>query len=74
MPMLIVHPGASLRSRPGRVHPRHLIGRIRPVFFDEARATVANSGASGRGPLALTDPDSNEVVPSGAARFAGTSC
>ncbi|HEY5354992.1 MAG TPA: hypothetical protein VIK57_21315 [Streptosporangiaceae bacterium] len=52
-------------------HPRHLIARIRPVFYDEARATVANSGASGRVRLALTDPDSSEVVPSGAARFAG---
>ena len=52
-------------------HPRRLIARIRPVFYDEARATVANSGASGQVRLALTDPDSNEVVPADAARFAG---
>jgi hypothetical protein len=52
-------------------HPRHLIARIRPVFYGEARATVAYSGASGQVRLALTDPDSNEVVPSDAARFAG---
>jgi hypothetical protein len=51
--------------------PRRLIATIRPVFYDEARATVANSGAGGRVRLALTDPDSNEVVPSDAARFAG---
>jgi hypothetical protein len=51
--------------------PRRLIAAIRPVFYDEARATVANSGAGGKVHLALTDPDSNEVVPSDAARFAG---
>jgi hypothetical protein len=51
--------------------PRQLIARIRPVFYDEARATVANSGAGGQVRLALTDPDSNEVIPSDAARFAG---
>jgi hypothetical protein len=52
-------------------HPRHLIARIRPVFYDEARATVANAGQHARVRLALTDPDSNEVVPASAARFAG---
>ena len=51
--------------------PRRLIAAIRPVFYDEARATVANTGAGGQVRLALTDPDSNEVVPSDAARFAG---
>jgi hypothetical protein len=51
--------------------PRRLIAAIRPVFYDEARATVANSGAERQVRLALTDPDSNEVVPSDAARFAG---
>jgi hypothetical protein len=51
--------------------PRRLIAAIQPVFYDEARATVANSGAGGMVRLALTDPDSNEVVPSDAARFAG---
>jgi hypothetical protein len=50
---------------------RRLIAAIRPVFYDEARATVANSGAGGQVRLALTDPDSNEVVPSDAARLAG---
>ncbi len=52
-------------------HPRRLIAAIRPVFYDGARAAVANSGAGGKVRLALTDPDSNEVVPPDAARFAG---
>ena len=45
----------------------------RSLFGDEARATVANTGA-GHGRtvrLALTDPDSNEDVPAYARRFAG---
>ena len=52
-------------------HPRRLIAQIRPVFYDEARATAANAGAGGQVRLALTDPDSNEVVPASAVRFAG---
>ena len=44
-----------------------------PLFFDEATATVANAGAmhGKKVKLALTDPDSNEVVPSWGPRFAG---
>jgi len=52
---------------------RH-VATVRPVFFDEAPARVANVGSAARGKtvhLALTDPDSNEVVPRGAGRFAG---
>ena len=41
------------------------------MFYDEARASVANAGHGGQVRLALTDPDSNEVVPASAARFAG---
>jgi hypothetical protein len=47
---------------------------LRGLFSDEARARIANRPA---GPghkfvrLALTDPDSNEVVPAYAPRFAG---
>jgi hypothetical protein len=52
-------------------HPRRLIAQIRPVFYDEARATAVNAGQHARVRLALTDPDSNEVVPASAARFAG---
>jgi hypothetical protein len=46
---------------------------VNPLFYDEDSATVANIG-SGHGTtvsLALTDPDSSEVVPS-SARFGGT--
>jgi hypothetical protein len=46
------------------------------LFGDEATATVANTGASqgSTAHLALTDPDSNEVVPAFAPRSRGTSC
>ena len=49
------------------------IAAIRPLFYDEARATVANLGPGygRRVRLALTDPDSSEVVPPLALRFAG---
>jgi hypothetical protein len=54
-------------------HPATKIATVKPLFYDEAAATVANVGADlGTGVhLALTDPDSNEVVPSLTARFAG---
>jgi hypothetical protein len=43
------------------------------VFSDEATASVANTSgsASGKTRLALTDPDSSEIVPAFATRFAG---
>jgi hypothetical protein len=46
---------------------------ISGLFPDDATATVANAGASHgkKVRLDLTDPDSNEVVPSYASRFAG---
>jgi hypothetical protein len=48
------------------------VATVRPLFYDEAKATVANRGTSlgKRVSLALTDPDSNEVVPATAHRFA----
>lgn len=49
------------------------VARVSGLFSDEAMAVVANAG-SGHGKkvrLGLTDPDSNEVVPSFAPRFAG---
>ena len=49
------------------------VATVSPLFYDEARATVANVGA-GHGTvvrLALTDPDSNELVPGSGPRFAG---
>jgi hypothetical protein len=47
---------------------------VRPVFRDEAIATVANTGNSQgeRVRLGLTDPDSNEIVPPSSPRFAGS--
>jgi hypothetical protein len=50
------------------------VAKIAPLFFDESSATVANKGSSqylASTKLALTDPDSNEVVPSPGPRFAG---
>ncbi|MGH2910223.1 MAG: hypothetical protein ACRDK8_13110, partial [Solirubrobacteraceae bacterium] len=44
---------------------------LRPMFGDEASATRADPGMSGTTRLALTDPDSNFVVPSAAPRFGG---
>jgi hypothetical protein len=53
--------------------PSGHIATVYPLFGDEATAIVANTGAdSGHGVrLALTDPDSNEAVPSFAPRFGG---
>lgn len=51
----------------------HLV-TFRGLFSDTARATVANATSPARGRtrvLGLTDPDSNEVVPLFASRFAG---
>jgi hypothetical protein len=49
------------------------VATVTPLFFDEAAATVANTGADhGQAvKLGLTDPDSNEVVPRSGPRFAG---
>jgi hypothetical protein len=47
---------------------------VRPLFFDEADAALADTTgapAAATVRLALTDPDSNEVVPAYAPRFAG---
>jgi hypothetical protein len=50
------------------------VANVQPLFYDEASATVANRNSALYGStvsLALTDPDSNEDVPSYAHRFAG---
>ncbi|MGH9123848.1 MAG: hypothetical protein ACRDZ8_03850 [Acidimicrobiales bacterium] len=46
---------------------------VTALFADNAEARVANRGSTMGQPvaLALTDPDSSEVVPAGAARFGG---
>jgi hypothetical protein len=49
------------------------VATVSPLFFDEDPAAVANVG-TGQGTvvrLALTDPDSNEIVPRSGPRFAG---
>ncbi len=56
-----------------RFHRATRIATVRALFYDEAAAVVANYskrfGAAVN--LALTDPDSNEIVPFDAPRFAG---
>jgi hypothetical protein len=54
--------------------PQTRIANVTPLFYDEELATVANTNAENFGQtvnLALTDPDSSEVVPDYADRFAG---
>jgi hypothetical protein len=49
------------------------VATVSALFYDEAPAAVANRG-TGHGTvtrLALTDPDSNEIVPASGPRFAG---
>ncbi len=47
------------------------IAYVTPIFGDASSAAVANSGGHSQVTLALTDPDSNEVVPAASPRFAG---
>jgi len=48
------------------------VADIRPIYYDESDATQATGTVvGGTVRLALTDPDSNEVVPGSAPRFAG---
>jgi hypothetical protein len=50
------------------------VAEIAPLFYDEDAASIANVNSAQFGKstqLALTDPDSNEVVPLDAARFGG---
>jgi hypothetical protein len=45
---------------------------LAPFFADNATATAVNGSNAGKSvTLALTDPDSNEIVPSGSPKFAG---
>ena len=49
------------------------VATVAPLFYEEATAKVANVGSmhGKKVTLGLTDPDSNEVVPSWAPRFGG---
>jgi hypothetical protein len=54
--------------------PATRVATVRALFYDEDTATVANVNSPHylkTTKLALTDPDSNEVVPSSGPRFAG---
>jgi hypothetical protein len=54
--------------------PSKSVAGVRAAFFDEAAARVANTNAANFGrqvKLALTDPDSSEIVPWGMPRFGG---
>jgi hypothetical protein len=54
--------------------PATRVATVSPLFYDEDPATVANVTSPQylkTTKLALTDPDSNEVVPSSGPRFAG---
>jgi hypothetical protein len=75
-------PGTTGKAAPQPSYPavyvvsfsRHArIATVHALFNDEAAATVANRGkhSAAAVKLALTDPDSNEVVPARAPRFAG---
>ncbi len=73
-------PGTTGKAAPQASYPavyvvslksRNHKATVRRLFGDEASAKQANSGKTGTTRLALTDPDSNEVVPSYAPRFGG---
>jgi hypothetical protein len=54
------------------LHPRTGIAQVRALYYDEAPAKAVNGPDAGKlVRLALTDPDSNEVVPWPSPRFAG---
>jgi hypothetical protein len=73
-------PGTSGKAPPQASYPAVYVATlnssthkasVRGLFGDEASATQANAGKTGTTHLALTDPDSNEVVPSYAKHFGG---
>lgn len=54
------------------LNPADKIAKVSPLYYDEAAALQANGAAAGKSvKLALTDPDSSEVVPWAAPRFGG---
>jgi hypothetical protein len=52
------------------LNPATKVASVAPFFADNATATEAN-GAGKQTALALTDPDSSEIVPAGSAEYAG---
>jgi hypothetical protein len=74
-------PGTTGAAAPNPAYPavyavvlnpvRH-VAFVTALFYDKARATAANGPHAGKTvTLGLTDPDSSEVVPPAAPRFAG---
>ena len=54
------------------LHPKTGIAQVRPLYSDEAPAKAVNGPDAGKlVRLALTDPDSNEVVPWSVAAVRG---
>ncbi len=54
------------------LNPGKQVAQVQPLYSDEALAYQANGAAAGRTvKLALVDPDSSEVVPWSAPRYAG---
>ena len=51
--------------------PLTSVATVVPVFFDNSQANLANGQTAGSVQLALTDPDSNGVVPGTSPRFPG---
>lgn len=55
-----------------KLNARTKIATVTPLFHDEATATAVNGPHAGQAvKLALTDPDSSEVVPFSSPRFGG---
>ncbi|NMM17193.1 MAG: hypothetical protein HHJ14_08685 [Cellulomonas sp.] len=66
------NPADSTRPAVYSVHLQAGTANLAPVFWDNTVVTAANGPLAGHSaPLALTDPDSNTVVPSASPRFAG---
>ncbi|HUN31215.1 MAG TPA: hypothetical protein VMU95_04280 [Trebonia sp.] len=55
-----------------RLNARSKVATVDPLFYDEATARAVNGPQAGHEvQLALTDPDSNEVVPAASPEFTG---
>ena len=72
---ILISASAPADSTGPAVYTVHLganTANLTPVFSDHARAIAANGANTGQSvTLALTDPDSNTVVPAAAPRFKG---
>lgn len=76
-------PGTTGASAPNAAYPADYVvtlnggdhvATVKPLFYDEASATVANTSDPQHGKsikLGLTDPDSTAAVPPSSPRFAG---